>query len=340
VNKYSKLHPISLILLSLIVLAAPAKVNSTKTPDLTITPFQTQLNTITTFNVNVTIFNVTDLCSWQIKITFNPSIINCINITIPEQNIFTGHDTTGVSYIIDNQQGSLIAFNGIWEQFGVNGSGVLCQLTFKAITAGISSLAFAEIMQIKGTYLTDSKDNLIPLETLDGTVIIAPEGFTTYLFNIQLDTKNYNITILTNSTLTNFNLNYSLKSVEFVLTGSEGTVGSCSTTIPKELLNGTFAILINNKATAYTYSNDKFNNNLYFNYNQGTLNIKVILTLPEDLNGDRKVDARDIAIVGKAFGSYPGATRWNLIADIDKNLKIDAKDVAIVCKAFGSKWEQ
>ncbi|MEM0006907.1 MAG: hypothetical protein QXR89_01390 [Candidatus Bathyarchaeia archaeon] len=334
----SKTSVFLLVSLTLAILIIPERVNSTATTALTITPSQTQLSTLSTFTVNATVNSVTDLCSWQIKITFNPYIIKCINITIPEPNIFSGHDTTGLSYIIDNQKGSLIAFNGLWESSGVNGSGVLCQLTFNAIAPGISSLAFTEIMQIKGTYLTDSKDNQILTEAYDGTVLVAPDGFTKYVFTVQIGTENYNVTILTNSTLTNFNFNYTLKTIEFTLTGPLGTKGSCSIRVPKELLNGTFAILINNKAIAYTCSTDKNNNNLCFNYDQGTINTQILLTLPQDLNGDRKVDAKDIAIVGKAFGSYPGSARWNPIADLDKNLIVDAKDVAVVCKAFGSKW--
>jgi uncharacterized protein (DUF2141 family) len=53
-----------------------------------------------------------------------------------------------------------------------------------------------------------------------------------------------------------------------------------------------------------------------------------------DLNGDGKVDMRDIAIVAKAFNTIPGDLYWNPIADITGDGKVDMKDIAIVAKAF------
>lgn len=57
--------------------------------------------------------------------------------------------------------------------------------------------------------------------------------------------------------------------------------------------------------------------------------------LPEDLNKDGKVDIKDVAELAKAFGSYPGHTRWNPDADLDGNEIVNIFDVAIVAKDFG-----
>jgi len=60
-----------------------------------------------------------------------------------------------------------------------------------------------------------------------------------------------------------------------------------------------------------------------------------------DVSGDGVTDGMDIAIVAKAFGSYPGHSRWNPNADITgKNYLVpdgfvDAKDLAFICKNFG-----
>lgn len=54
-----------------------------------------------------------------------------------------------------------------------------------------------------------------------------------------------------------------------------------------------------------------------------------------DINGDGKIDGRDIATVCKAFGSYPGKRRWNPDADINQDGKIDGKDLAPSCKHCG-----
>jgi hypothetical protein len=54
-----------------------------------------------------------------------------------------------------------------------------------------------------------------------------------------------------------------------------------------------------------------------------------------DLNGDGKVDILDIATVAKAFGSFPGDSRWNPIADVNRDGKVDILDIAMVATNFG-----
>jgi hypothetical protein len=54
-----------------------------------------------------------------------------------------------------------------------------------------------------------------------------------------------------------------------------------------------------------------------------------------DLNGDGKIDIKDISIVAKAYGSDPSKPNWNPIADLNHDDKVDIKDVAIVAKVFG-----
>jgi hypothetical protein len=61
------------------------------------------------------------------------------------------------------------------------------------------------------------------------------------------------------------------------------------------------------------------------------------VSLLGDLNGDGKVDVRDVAVVSLAFGSYLGHPRWDPTTDINKDGKIDVRDVALVCGAFGSE---
>lgn len=57
-----------------------------------------------------------------------------------------------------------------------------------------------------------------------------------------------------------------------------------------------------------------------------------------DINNDLKVDGRDIALVGQAFGSEPGSSTWNSIADLNQDEKIDGKDSAIISQNFGKTF--
>jgi len=60
-----------------------------------------------------------------------------------------------------------------------------------------------------------------------------------------------------------------------------------------------------------------------------------------DINGDGKVDMKDIALVAAAFGTYPGHPRWNPDVDITgltylvPDNRVDMRDVSLVAKNFG-----
>jgi len=57
-----------------------------------------------------------------------------------------------------------------------------------------------------------------------------------------------------------------------------------------------------------------------------------------DINQDGIVDMRDIAIVGKAFGSSPGQPTWNPAADLNVDGKVDMRDIGLVAKHFGETY--
>jgi len=63
-----------------------------------------------------------------------------------------------------------------------------------------------------------------------------------------------------------------------------------------------------------------------------------------DINGDGKINIRDVAIVAYSYGSYPGHPRWNPDADItgpngEPDGKVDIRDVALVASHFGEILE-
>jgi len=63
--------------------------------------------------------------------------------------------------------------------------------------------------------------------------------------------------------------------------------------------------------------------------------------LPWDINGDGKTDIKDIAIVAKAYGSFPGDDNWDPRADITgptplvPDGKVDIRDIALVASHYG-----
>lgn len=57
-----------------------------------------------------------------------------------------------------------------------------------------------------------------------------------------------------------------------------------------------------------------------------------------DVNGDGKIDIKDIAAVAKAFGSSPGNPRWNPMVDFNQDGKIDMQDISVSAKRFGATY--
>jgi len=54
-----------------------------------------------------------------------------------------------------------------------------------------------------------------------------------------------------------------------------------------------------------------------------------------DVNGDGKIDLKDVYRVAKAYGSFPGHPRWDPACDFNKDNKVDLKDYYPVCKNYG-----
>jgi hypothetical protein len=67
------------------------------------------------------------------------------------------------------------------------------------------------------------------------------------------------------------------------------------------------------------------------NFTDGTVNIRVL----GDVNGDGKVDIKDIAQLVQVFHTFPGKPNWNPLFDLDRNGVIDMRDIAICVMNFG-----
>lgn len=57
-----------------------------------------------------------------------------------------------------------------------------------------------------------------------------------------------------------------------------------------------------------------------------------------DLNGDGRVDMKDIAMVSRAFGSRPSDADWMIQADMNQDSKIDLRDIALIARNFGKTF--
>ncbi|HVP17224.1 MAG TPA: cohesin domain-containing protein [candidate division Zixibacteria bacterium] len=58
-------------------------------------------------------------------------------------------------------------------------------------------------------------------------------------------------------------------------------------------------------------------------------------SIPGDLNGDGKVDLKDLVIFARAYGSKPGDSNWNPVADILGHGKVDLADLVTLAQHYG-----
>jgi hypothetical protein len=68
----------------------------------------------------------------------------------------------------------------------------------------------------------------------------------------------------------------------------------------------------------------------------GNVDLNMTLMIPADVQGDGKVNMRDVGIVARLFQSSLGSDNWNPAADIIQNNIIDMKDISYVVKCLGS----
>ncbi len=69
-----------------------------------------------------------------------------------------------------------------------------------------------------------------------------------------------------------------------------------------------------------------------------TLDAKVIVKILGDINGDDKVDTKDLALAAIAFGGYLGRPGWDSEADLNRDGRTDIRDLVIIAKNFGKTY--
>jgi len=122
-----------------------------------------------TFNVNVTVTDVTELYGWAFNMTFNPAVLNIENVT--EGPFLKQAGITLFAKKTDYTIGYLAvsaAFVPPNPAHGVNGSGVLSNIVFKVMSQGSSTLHF-EKLTTKLRTVTAGNVVAIDFEAEDGS---------------------------------------------------------------------------------------------------------------------------------------------------------------------------
>jgi len=93
----------------------------------------------------------------------------------------------------------------------------------------------------------------------------------------------YDVSMFTNSSVTNFAFHQPAKTESFEIASENGTTGFCNVTIPKELLNGDFTVWIDDSPINFILTQNLTHSFLYFNYTQTVHKVRIVGTsvIPE-----------------------------------------------------------
>jgi len=133
------------------------------------------------FTVNVTVVDVTDLATWQIRVDWNSSLLTYSDIWLPADHVFSESGKAMITPPPDTSPGSVVwgctYINTPYWTF--NGTGILCQVELEILTPPTSlpvacNLTLANKYDPLGTFLLDGAGYDIPFTVEDGIFSYTP----------------------------------------------------------------------------------------------------------------------------------------------------------------------
>ena len=140
-------------------------------PVLSITPSVNNVQVGDTFSLFLNVTSVTDLYAWQVDIDFGPA--GLMNAGVITEGGFLGAGTSFFAGTTNNGAATILALantlNGSVP--GINGSGVLAEISFSALGIGAATVSLSNIQ-----LLDSNLDSIFPDPAVDGTVNITASG--------------------------------------------------------------------------------------------------------------------------------------------------------------------
>ncbi|MEM3577474.1 MAG: cohesin domain-containing protein [Candidatus Bathyarchaeia archaeon] len=279
------------------------------------------------FSVNITVLNVTDLKSYELKLSYNSMMLDVVGVAfLPEVNLPVGNlavnDTEGVIWMSTTYEGNPIT---------TSGPIALATITFKMMNHGTCPLHLYE------TKMWNSTSGEIPHFTQDGTILIlrhdvaitdltlsTTETYVERIVEINVTaknlgdvTENFTVKLYHNTTLLgSFDINNLGSGVSIVITFEWNTSDAAA--------GHNYEI----KAEATTVSGEAdTSNNLLVD---GIIKVKII----GDINNDDYVDINDLNAWDVAYGSKSGDPNWNPQADINNDGIVDKADGMLIIENY------
>jgi hypothetical protein len=125
--------------------------------------------------ITISVTNVVDLFTWQIRLYFNSAILRYDEAWLPEGHVFDDKMTVPVTPLEGSDE------NGTYIDYGCSliliedafaGSGVLCQINFTGFAPGSSALSFSETGPGRATFLLNSWSQDMDFDVTDGNITV------------------------------------------------------------------------------------------------------------------------------------------------------------------------
>jgi hypothetical protein len=311
---------------------------SSQTAEVSIMPAAVSVGIGRNFTVDIAVNNITDLCSWELKLFYLSTVLNCTG-AVEGDLLRLGGDTL---FVVSDKPGynvthGMIRFGSslIGGVGGVSGSGTLASIGFQALELGNTSLEMLDTVMLN-SQLQDITHNMV-----SGFVQVRQSlhdiAVSSVVSNKGIVGQNYNgNTTVTVENQGDFNETFNVAvSCNSSITGMQRVTDLA----PDSTINLTFVwnttgvskgyYTISGTADNVTGETDLADNTM------ASTNM-VYVGIPGDVNGDHEVNMRDIAPICRFFGSVLGGPQYAATYDITNNGIIDMKDISIAARNYGT----
>jgi len=306
-----------------------------------IDPPTTTANAGDYFNVTVKVTDIVNFTSWQFRIYYLKSILNCSLVT-EGPFLKTGGGTFFGKNITNNYNsthGSVLAYCSLLGMTSVSGSGEIATVTFRAMSGGTTPLHLSDVK------LGDEKipPQPIPFVAVDGTVqVVAGTGHDVAVASVVPGKSIAGKGFTCNVTVTTENHGGYAETYNVNLYMNGTGAGTIQVTLP---MGDSRTITFVWNTSGYAYGG--YVPNAYAEPVPGETDTidnnctdgQVLVLMPGDVQTPyRKIDMKDIAFIARRFMLPPSNPLWDPNADINNDGKVDMKDIGTVAKNFGTSY--
>lgn len=163
-------------------------------PIFMVLPEEVVVNANDMFVISIYAENLIDMYGWQIHLSFDSSIVECVNVSVPDNHVFSERYPVSQALIdwnstefterpiqhisvdaINNGGGYVLACDCLLgsNQTTFSGSGFLCQIAFKAISVGSSALSLSLSGAFTIYYLESNLECITPTVS-NSEVVVLP----------------------------------------------------------------------------------------------------------------------------------------------------------------------